>query len=335
MATSTHTQAESQFVAELVSAVGEVRKYSLHGALEKLLGALEEKGENTPYCAIVTQQQHSPPTAAQAWRSCLSAWNRLGRFLESAPSDSLRKTRWITELKWPEDLRPVSPVRHGEVHRKADDIVRLYFDTARHTHRVPKEEVFLLITPGKLKEMLPTRFTGLLADECVLIHVMDEPGESAPRQPVIHISPALPVTSSHATDDPPADESTLAWRQRFVKTIKCLTATQVAEDVGHQAKNTSATASRWTKEGKIFSVRHAGQLLYPAFQFRHGQPLPVIARILHALGEDSTGWDYAFFLATPNAYLGGDKPMDRLHDSKMEDELVRIADRHAHPADVL
>jgi hypothetical protein len=64
-----------------------------------------------------------------------------------------------------------------------------------------------------------------------------------------------------------------------------------------------------------------------------GAPLPVLARIAEALGVDPSDWDYVFFLTTPNAYLGGDKPLDRLDDTGLEDELVRIAHRHAHPAE--
>lgn len=332
MATTSQAHTEPPLVAELVSAAGEVREYSVQGALEKLIGALEERSETAPYCAIVTPKDN-PPTAAQAWRSCLGAWNRVAQFLETVPRESLCKTHWTSELHWPADLRLVSPVQHGDAHAKASDIARLYFDTSRPTPSKLADAVFLLLTPRKFEEMLPTRITKLLADERVLIFVdgLDEFKGYRPGNP----PPERPLTLSHSDDSPPADRPTLAWREWFVKTVECLTAAQVAQEGGHQAKNTSATASRWTSEGKIFSVRHAGQLLYPAFQFRHGQPLPVIARILRALGNDPTGWDYAFFLVTPNAYLGGDRPMDKLHDNKMEEQLVRLADRHSHPADVL
>jgi hypothetical protein len=330
MAPSRQTGMESPYFAELVSAAGAVLQCSLEGALEKLLDALEDKSEKTPYGAIVTQKDRTP-SAAQAWRSCLTAWMRVGEFLESTPGEVLRGAHWMSELQWPEDLRLVSSLGHGKVHPKASDIVRSYFE---HSHPTPIEDVFLLLTPSKLEEMFPTQAAGLLA-ECVLIQVIGGRSARVPLHSRTNPSPErLPVAQSHAGDDPPADARTLAWRQWFVKSVKCLTAAQVAEEGGYQAKNTSATATRWTDDDKIFCVRHAGQLLYPAFQFRHGRPLAVIARILHALGKDPTGWDIAFFFATPNAYLGDKRPMDRLHDSNMEEELVRLADRHAHPADV-
>jgi hypothetical protein len=131
-------------------------------------------------------------------------------------------------------------------------------------------------------------------------------------------------------DAPDAD--TLEWRRWFVKHVSTFTADQIAKQAGHQANNKSATASRWLNDGKIFYVKFQGQLLYPAFQFRHGEPLPVVARMLSVLGDDPTGWDRALFFATPNAYLNNDKPMDRLNDKGLEEKLVSLADRHTHPA---
>jgi hypothetical protein len=333
MTTSSQIRPEPPFVAELVSAAGAVLEYSVEGALERLIGALDEKSEAAPYGAIVTLKDN-PPTAAQAWRSCLSAWSRVGQFLETAPDESLGRTHSIAQLDWPEDLRLVSSSYHGEGRVAAHNIARVYVDASHQTHPIPVEDVFLLLTPSKLQEMLPAQIARLLLDERVLIQVLGEGSIQSGRYPPAKRPTQRSLLLSRSDDDPPTDRPTLEWRQWFVKNVKCLTAAQVAQEGGHQAKNTSATASRWRSEGKIFSVGHAGQLLYPAFQFRHGQPLPVIARILRAVGTDPTGWDYAFFLATPNAYLGSDRPMDKLHDNKMEEELVRLAERHGHPADV-
>ena len=89
MTQSRETRAESPYIAELVSAAGAVLQCSLEGALEKLIEALEDKSEKAPYGAIVTQKDRTP-SAAQAWRSCLTAWMRVGEFLDSAPGEVLR-----------------------------------------------------------------------------------------------------------------------------------------------------------------------------------------------------------------------------------------------------
>jgi hypothetical protein len=111
-------------------------------------------------------------------------------------------------------------------------------------------------------------------------------------------------------------------------------ADEVAEQGGYGAKNKSAAATRWTKDGKIFSVLYGGKQHYPQFQFKHGKPRPIVAQILQALGEDATGWDRAFFFATPNSYLNDATPMDRLNNKSTEDLLVQVAARHARPADI-
>lgn len=321
-------QPQPPVAAELVSAAGAVHKRSLQGAFAELVHALEDETDNVPYGVIVTSEDDTP-TAAQVWQACLNAWKRIVRFLERTPPTQLRKAHWSAELDWPQDLRLVSPDQHRER--------RVFISFARSVEsnaalKASVGDVYLLLTRSKLEEMLPTGFEGSFADERLLIQVkarlIDRPRE--------HQQPAPVRDRDFDLNQPaaPADASTLAWRQWFIDNVRCLTAADIARECGHQARNTSATASRWTGEGKIFCVRHGGQFLYPAFQFRNGHPHPLVARILHELGSDPTGWDQAFFFATPNANLAGDKPMERLNDNTREDELVRLAYRYSHPADV-
>jgi len=131
-----------------------------------------------------------------------------------------------------------------------------------------------------------------------------------------------------------ANELTVSWRKAFMRDVPTWSADEVAEHGGYGAKNKSAAANRWTKDGKIFSVLYGGKQYYPQFQFRHGEPRPAVARILRALGDEATGWDRAFFFATPNSYLDDARPMDRLNDKSTEELLVQLARRHANPADI-
>ena len=143
-----------------------------------------------------------------------------------------------------------------------------------------------------------------------------------------------PASSDPDDDDETANGPTLSWRQAFMKDVPTWSADEVAAQGGYGAKNKSAAATRWTKDGKIFSVLYGGKQHYPRFQFKHGEPRPIVAQILAVLGEGATGWDRAFFFATPNSYLNDAMPIDRLHDKNTEELLVRVAARHAHPADV-
>jgi hypothetical protein len=58
----------------------------------------------------------------------------------------------------------------------------------------------------------------------------------------------------------------------------------------------------------------------------------VLQKILAELPNDPTGWERAYFFATPNGYLGQKRPMDLLDEDS--DKIVRIAWRHSNPAEV-
>ncbi|NHN57174.1 hypothetical protein G9U51_15490 [Calidifontibacter sp. DB0510] len=96
----------------------------------------------------------------------------------------------------------------------------------------------------------------------------------------------------------------------------------VAELSGSTASNAAATASRWMRAGKVFAVRLGGRTLFPAFQFDElGAPLPLVRDVLTAYGP-ATGTALALWFTAPNAYLAGDRPVDRLGD---RDEVVAAA----------
>jgi nucleoid DNA-binding protein len=117
-------------------------------------------------------------------------------------------------------------------------------------------------------------------------------------------------------------------RARFLTEVACLTSRQVAENAGHQAANASVTGSRWKQQGKIFSVPSKGSELFPAFQFRDGQPHPTVAKILCELPKQMSPWQIAFWFTSSNSWLKGATPADRLND---EAQVVTAARRENEP----
>ncbi len=117
-----------------------------------------------------------------------------------------------------------------------------------------------------------------------------------------------------------------AARARFLDEVSCLGSRQVAEQAGHRAKNASMTASRWKQAERLFSVPRLGEELYPAFQFRDGQPHPMIARVLAALPKRKRPWQVAFWFTSSNGWLDGDTPANRLDGG---DAVVEAARREA------
>lgn len=102
-------------------------------------------------------------------------------------------------------------------------------------------------------------------------------------------------------------------REALLREFGAVTSSEVADLAGSRAKNRAALANRWRKEGRIFAVTHRGQTYFPGFQFgADGRPLPVVAEVLRALGEDAPAWQTALWFTGANGWLGGARPVDLL-----------------------
>ncbi len=101
-------------------------------------------------------------------------------------------------------------------------------------------------------------------------------------------------------------------RAGLLKEFGALTATQVAELAGSEAKNTSALAGRWRREGRLVAVEHQGSIYYPGFQFdSEGRPKAIVAEVLKHLKHPSmTPWQQALWFTTANGWLDGRRPID-------------------------
>jgi hypothetical protein len=127
-------------------------------------------------------------------------------------------------------------------------------------------------------------------------------------------------------------KDTVSWRKQFMSETECWTSAKVAEESTSRATNRAAIASRWVAEKKIFSVRFEGQQWFPRFQFQGGEPIPVVSQVIDVFPEHATGWELAYFFATPNPNIGGRKPLELLKIDPSR--LLSLAQAFAHPADV-
>lgn len=127
-------------------------------------------------------------------------------------------------------------------------------------------------------------------------------------------------------------KETLQWRRQFISRNPCWNSAEVAAESSSLAANRAAIASRWLAERKIFAVRFEGKNRFPRFQFRDGAPIPAVAQVIREFPEHATGWELAYFFATPNPNLGGHKPLDLL--ASEPSRLQSLARAFAHPADV-
>jgi hypothetical protein len=182
-----------------------------------------------------------------------------------------------------------------------------------HVVVVPKDDP-LGSTVSRLVERVPEiarirrqQLTEKNIDALVELYLADDPASEARRA----------IETDNARE-----------RARFLSEVACLTSKEIAQNAGHQAVNASVTGSRWKQQGRIFSVPSRGSELYPAFQFREGQPHPAVAKILRELPKQMSPWQVAFWFTSSNGWLRGAAPADRLDD---EEAVVKAAHRASEP----
>lgn len=112
------------------------------------------------------------------------------------------------------------------------------------------------------------------------------------------------------------------WRELEAK-YPMLDSADVAKAARSTAANRSEYASSLRRRGKAIAVERAGRLLFPSFQFTAtGRVHPTIPKVLAVM--QPRGWDpqsIALWMDSPNGYLGGATPIDRMDDT----EAVMIA----------
>jgi hypothetical protein len=331
--------ASGSLIAKLVLAEGQVAPQPVDRAFEELASAVRQTQDSCPYGAVITSGDVHAGVET-VWRSYLMAKDRFSRACAHVISVGAGSVgaEMVELLKGPDSPAGMCLVS-SSLEADPGKSIHEYVMRWAHADVVAADDVFLLVSADDFLHKRRIAMDASTGRMRLLVHVCG--GASAARMPAYAqlqaATFATGIGSSWADEveeNYGLDGATLGWRQAFIRDVRCLTAEEVAREVGHGAKNLSATASRWTSEGKIFGVRWNGKMRYPKFQFRNGEARPVVARILKALGEDPSGWDRAYFFATPSSYLDNDMPMDRINDKSMDEVLVRLAERHSHPAEV-
>jgi hypothetical protein len=326
-------RSEPELIAKLVQSQGHVQEAPLQTALNTLAGAVQNQGQSPPRGAVIDRVGQTLE-ADSVWRRFLLAFDRARSALETSHFRNFTDILHAKSL--PGGITIVSSSVEPDVRFDGHEIeIKALHQFIQHPSDVSRPVLLLMSGTQLAKSMKLSHIKALsdLGNDSVRVLLLVDP-DSNSQASAITVSTQERLADAGDDDNPVHDEPTLAWRQAFMRDVPTWTADQIAEQAGYQAKNKSAAASRWSKLGEIFSVPHGGKQYYPQFQFKHGEPRPIIARILKALGEDTTSWDRAFFFATPNGYLDDARPLDRLNDKNVEKLLVQLAERHANAADI-
>jgi hypothetical protein len=104
-------------------------------------------------------------------------------------------------------------------------------------------------------------------------------------------------------------------RARFITEYGAYTGDQVARLAGSRAENAAQYASRLKRHGEIVSVRWAGRVLYPRFQFTDdGRPVPVIAEVLRTFDGQLSEWQVVLWFVSANGHLDDRAPIKVMAD---------------------
>lgn len=184
---------------------------------------------------------------------------------------------------------------------------------------------------GRIETVLRDRLdagAGLdpVVAERAVIHTLDQLTTNARVREIVQVA----VTST-----PPAVLSAIAEQELRWRAIESrhglLDSGQVADLTGSAARNRAGTASHLRKAGKALAVFRGGRYLFPAFQFTtDGRVHPVVPRVIEVMAGE--GWrpeSIVEWLDSPNGYLGGRTPIERITDDAA---VLNAATNAAHAA---
>lgn len=119
------------------------------------------------------------------------------------------------------------------------------------------------------------------------------------------------------------DKANAELRVRFMHAFETLSSAEITERADRDSvTNPHNLASRWKASKKIFAVDWQGKQRFPAFQFEHGQPRPIIRKLLKIFDGALGPWETAFWFVSSNKWLDGKAPVNVLED---HEAVVRAA----------
>ena len=122
-------------------------------------------------------------------------------------------------------------------------------------------------------------------------------------------------------------------RRAVLDSADWLSAAQLAQLAGLSARNPSAQPNKWKKEGRLFAIQLAGVDYFPGYGLdaQHNfRPLRCLAEVIAVLSARKDGWGMAYWFASVNGFLDGQRPQDVLaHDparvlAAAKDEIEEI-----------
>lgn len=134
-------------------------------------------------------------------------------------------------------------------------------------------------------------------------------------------SPEIPIPSPATIEQV---RRNLELRVSLLTEFGAVSADEVAELVGSEAKRPSATVENWRRSNRVVAVRWRNQTLVPGFQLlSDGQPDGNLRPVLKVLRDQGfSDWAAALWWVLPSPGLGGGRPVDLLLGIREDGERV-------------
>ena len=107
-------------------------------------------------------------------------------------------------------------------------------------------------------------------------------------------------------------------RQLILQDGDWVTAAGLSQLTGLEPAALAAGLRAWLRDGRLISVSDRSQEYFPTFAFGDAterRPIAEFAAVVTVLREKKDGWGMAFWFASSNHFLGGNRPKDLLRSS--------------------
>ncbi|MGH8389325.1 MAG: hypothetical protein ACRESJ_28235 [Pseudomonas sp.] len=107
-------------------------------------------------------------------------------------------------------------------------------------------------------------------------------------------------------------------RQLILQDGDWVTAAGLSQLTGLEPAALAAGLRAWLRDGRLISVSDQSQEYFPAFAFGDAterRPIAEFAAVIKVLREKKDSWGMAFWFASSNHFLGGNRPKDLLRSS--------------------
>lgn len=196
------------------------------------------------------------------------------------------------------------------------------------THSAASKAI-LVIPPQNISDSSAVALQELLQETAQLF--LTETADNLQKRRALLISALMPSVPPGALKQAGMEARA---RTAVLTQSEWLSAKDIVDKAGLSAANASSTPWKWKQDGSIFAINTDNKFLYPGYGFDPDngyRPLKSLKAILDLFKGHKEGWSLAYWFASVNSFLGGQRPLDLLKNAPdrvlaaAKDEVAGVA----------